>query len=99
MSEELLRQKHLDNSTLDKDKRFAFIAKWEKDHRELLIEQLGPKCVDVNFYMGSFLRLHVRKPLCLSYSVLSWLTRATSTLASTRYIPAMESQRMPTCFR
>ena len=54
MSEELLCLKHLDNSTLDKDERFAFIAKWKKDHRELLMEQLGPKCVDVSFLHGIF---------------------------------------------
>jgi hypothetical protein len=54
LSEELLRLKHLDNSTLDKDERFAFIAKWKKDHCELLMEQLGPKCVDVNFLHGIF---------------------------------------------
>jgi hypothetical protein len=36
--EELLHLKHLDNSTLDKDERFAFIAKWKQDHRELLME-------------------------------------------------------------
>jgi hypothetical protein len=48
--EELLRLKHLNNSTLDKDKKFAFIAKWKKDHPELLMEQLGPKCVDVSFF-------------------------------------------------
>jgi hypothetical protein len=47
--EELLRLKYLDNSTLDKNERFAFIAKWKKDHGELLMEQLGPKCVDVSF--------------------------------------------------
>jgi hypothetical protein len=39
----------LDNSTLDKDERFSLISKWKKDHRELLMEQLDPKCVDVNF--------------------------------------------------
>ena len=49
-----MRLKHLDNSTLDKDERFAFIAKWKKYHRELLMEQLGPKCVDVNFLHGIF---------------------------------------------
>jgi hypothetical protein len=54
LSEELLRLKHLDNSTLDKDERLAFIAKWKKDHRELLMEQLGPKCVDVSFLHGIF---------------------------------------------
>jgi hypothetical protein len=52
LSEELLRLKHLDNSTLDKDERFALIVKWKKDHRELLMEQLGPKCVDVSFLHG-----------------------------------------------
>ena len=30
LSEELLHLKHLDNSTLDKDERFAFISKWKK---------------------------------------------------------------------
>ncbi len=54
LSEELLRLKHLDNSTLDKDERLAFIGKWKKDHRELLMEQLGPKCVDVSFLHGIF---------------------------------------------
>jgi len=54
LSEELLRLKHLDNSTLDKDERFALIVKWKKDHRELLMEQLGPKCVDVSFLHGIF---------------------------------------------
>ncbi len=54
LSEELLQQKHLNNSTLDKDEKFAFIAKWKKDHWELLMEQLGPKCVDVRFLHGIF---------------------------------------------
>ena len=30
LSEELLHLKHLENSTLDKDERFAFILKWKK---------------------------------------------------------------------
>jgi hypothetical protein len=54
LAEELLRQKHLDNSTLGKDERFSFISKWKKDHHELPMEQLGPKCVDVNFLYGIF---------------------------------------------
>ncbi len=36
--EELLQQKHLDNSTLDNDKWFELIAKWKKDYHELLME-------------------------------------------------------------
>ncbi len=54
LAEELLHRKHLDNSTLDKDERLSFISKWKKYHRELLMEQLGPKCVDVNFLHGHF---------------------------------------------
>jgi hypothetical protein len=52
LAEELLRRKHFDNSTVDKEERTSFISKWKKDHRELLMEQLGPKCVDVDFLHG-----------------------------------------------
>ena len=54
LAEELLRRKHFDNSTLDKEERTSFILKWKKDRRELLMEQLGPKCVDVDFLHGIF---------------------------------------------
>ena len=57
LSEELLHQKHFENSTLNKEERLAFIAKWKNDHRELLMEQLGPKGVDVSFLHGIFFAL------------------------------------------
>ncbi len=42
LSEELLRRKHLDNSTMEKDERLAYISQWKQDHRDLLLDQLGP---------------------------------------------------------
>jgi len=54
ISEELLRLKHLNNSTMDKDERLAYISKWKKDHRELLMAQLGPKECNVSFLHGIF---------------------------------------------
>jgi len=54
LSEELLPRKHTDNSTMTKDERKAFIAKWKTEHRDLLMEQLGPKCVHVSFLHGIF---------------------------------------------
>ncbi len=54
LAEELLRRKHFDNSTLDMEERNSFTSKWKKDHREMLMEQLGPKCVDVDFLHGIF---------------------------------------------
>jgi hypothetical protein len=54
LSEELLRRKHLDNSTMDNAEWDAYIAQWKEDHRDLLLEQLGPKGVNVSFLDGIF---------------------------------------------
>ena len=54
LSEELLRRKHNDSSTMSKEERNAFISKWNTEHRDLLMDQLGPKCVDVSFLHGIF---------------------------------------------
>jgi hypothetical protein len=54
LSEELLRKKHLDNSTMDKAERLEYISQWKQDHRDLLLEQLGPKDVNVSFLDGIF---------------------------------------------
>jgi hypothetical protein len=47
ISEEMLRRKHADNSTMSANDRKAFIDKWKANNGELLHEQLGPKDVDV----------------------------------------------------
>jgi len=39
---------------MTKDERSTFIAKWKHDHRDLLMDQLGPKCVNVSFLHGIF---------------------------------------------
>ena len=67
--EELLRRKHHDNSTMNKEERNAFISKWKTEHRDLLMEQLGPKCCHVSFLHGIFSRHRSLKQLCLSCSV------------------------------
>ncbi len=55
ISEEMLRCKHADNSTMSANNRKAFINKWKADNGELLREQLGPKDVDVvQFLHGIF---------------------------------------------
>ena len=68
LSEELLRKKHLDNSTMDKAERLEYISQWKQDHRDLLLEQLGPKDVNVSFLDGIFFRLHFLRALCPSCS-------------------------------
>jgi hypothetical protein len=56
ISEEMLRRKHADNSTMSANDRKAFIDKWKSDNGELLREQLGPKDVGVvQFLHGIFL--------------------------------------------
>ncbi len=55
ISEEMLRRKHADNSTMSANDRKAFIDKWKADNGELLCEQLGPKDVGVvQFLHGIF---------------------------------------------
>ncbi len=68
LSEELLRRKHLANSTMDKEERLAYLCQWKKDHRHLLLDQLGPKNVNVSFLDGIFFRLHFLRALFLSCS-------------------------------
>jgi hypothetical protein len=55
LSEELLRRKHLDNSTMDNTERDTYIAQWKEEHRDLLLEQLGPKDVNVSFFRWDLL--------------------------------------------
>ena len=54
LAEELLRRKHTDNSTMTREERSQFITKWKTDHRDLLINQLGPKDLNVKFLDGIF---------------------------------------------
>jgi hypothetical protein len=54
LSEELLCRKHLNNSTMEKDERLAYISQWKQDHWDLLLDQLGPKDVNVSFLDGIF---------------------------------------------
>ena len=54
LSEEMLRRKHNNNSTMSKEDRNTFIAQWKTEHRDMLMDQLGPKCVNVSFLHGIF---------------------------------------------
>jgi hypothetical protein len=54
LSEELLHRKHNDNSTMSKEERNAFFSKWKAENRDLLMDQLGPKCCQVSFLHGIF---------------------------------------------
>ena len=54
LSEEMLRRKHNNNSTMSKEDRNTFIAQWKTEHRDMLVDQLGPKCVNVSFLHGIF---------------------------------------------
>jgi hypothetical protein len=55
ISEEMLRRKHADNSTMSANDRKAFIDKWKANNVELLRKQLRPKDVDVvQFLHGIF---------------------------------------------
>ena len=54
LSEEMLRHKHNNNSTMSKEERNTFIAQWKTEHRDMLMDQLGPKCVNVSFLHGIF---------------------------------------------
>jgi hypothetical protein len=54
LAEELLRRKHTDNSIMTREERLQFISKWKTDHRDLLIDQLGPKGLNVSFLDGIF---------------------------------------------
>ena len=54
LSEEMLRRKHNNNSTMSKEERNTFIAQWKTEHRDMLIDQLGPKHVNVSFLHGIF---------------------------------------------
>jgi len=39
---------------MSKEERNTFIAKWKTEHRDMLMDQLGPKCVNVSFLHGIF---------------------------------------------
>jgi len=54
LAEELLHRKHKDNSTMDRDERCDFIRSWKREHRDLLVDQLGPKDLNVKFLDGIF---------------------------------------------
>ena len=54
LAEELLRRKHHNNSTMEGGERLEFIKKWKTDHRDLLVDQLGPKGLNVSFLDGIF---------------------------------------------
>ena len=54
LAKELLRRKHHNNSTMERGKRLEFIKKWKTDHRDLLVDQLGPKGLNVSFLDGIF---------------------------------------------
>ncbi len=39
---------------MNKEERNSFISKWKTEHRDLLMDQLGPKCCHVSFLHGVF---------------------------------------------
>jgi hypothetical protein len=49
VSEELLRLKAKDKSTLDKEGRSAYWNTWKKENYDLLVNQLGYKATEGHF--------------------------------------------------
>jgi len=54
LAKELLRRKCHNNSTMEREERVEFIKKWKTEHRDLLVDQLGPKGLNVLFLDGIF---------------------------------------------